>query len=72
VASLISHGWQGQTPAAIVCGASTPAAWTWTGTLRQLPSAVPPDGVPGVLVIGDVIRVRQADQGTDGVKYGSH
>jgi siroheme synthase len=72
VASLTAHGWQGQTPAAILCGASTPDAWTWIGTLRQLPSAAPPPGVPGVLVIGEVIRVRQADQGADGVKYGSH
>jgi len=72
LASLLAHGWQGQTPAAIICGASMPGAWTWFGTLRQLPSATPPAGLPGVLVIGEVIRVRQADQGTDGVKYGSH
>jgi siroheme synthase len=72
-ASLLAHGWQRQTPAAIVCGASTPGAWTWVGTLEQLPQAVPPDGLPGVLVIGEVVRVRQtAEQGTDGVKYGSH
>lgn len=72
LASLLAHGWQRQTPAAIICGASTPDAWTWIGTLQQLPSAVPPAGLPGVLVIGEVIRVRQADQGADGVKYGSH
>src|SRR5687767_11299198 len=72
LASLLAHGWPAQTPAAIVCGASTPEAWTWIGTLQQLPSVAPPGGVPGVLVIGDVIRVRQAEQGADGVKYGSH
>jgi uroporphyrin-III C-methyltransferase len=72
LASLLAHGWQGQTPAAIICGASTPGAWTWVGTLQQLPSAAPPAGLPGVLVIGEVIRVRQAEQGADGVKYGSH
>ena len=31
-ARLIAHGWPPSTPAAIVCGASTPDAWTWTGT----------------------------------------
>jgi uroporphyrin-III C-methyltransferase len=72
LASLLAHGWQGQTPAAIICGASTPGAWTWFGTLQQLPSAAPPAGLPGVLVIGEVVRVRQADQGADGVMYGSH
>ena len=29
----------GETPAAIVCGASTPDAWTWTGRLDELAAA---------------------------------
>jgi uroporphyrin-III C-methyltransferase/precorrin-2 dehydrogenase/sirohydrochlorin ferrochelatase len=82
-ASLLAHGWQGRTPAAIVCGASTPDAWSWAGTLRDIAVVEVPAGVPGVLVIGDVIRVREslgasfaapaADRGqADGVKYGGH
>jgi uroporphyrin-III C-methyltransferase len=60
LASLTAHGWQGQTPAAIVCGASTPAAWTWTGRLSEIAAVSPPAGVPGVLIIGEVIRVRDS------------
>ena len=54
---LMAHGWSGDTPAAIVCSASTPDAWTWTGPLagdgstrRRRPAR------PGVLVIGEVVR----------------
>jgi len=57
---LIAHGWQAETPAAIVCSASTARQWTWTGTLDGLAAATPPDGLPGVLVIGDVVRVGDA------------
>jgi uroporphyrin-III C-methyltransferase len=57
---LIAHGWSRETRAAIVCGASTPDEWTWTGCLADLGSAAPPGGVPGVLVVGDVIQVRDA------------
>jgi uroporphyrin-III C-methyltransferase / precorrin-2 dehydrogenase / sirohydrochlorin ferrochelatase len=60
LASLTAHGWHVGTPAAIICGASTPDAWTWTGRLGDIVSADPPAGVPGVLVIGEVIRVRGA------------
>jgi uroporphyrin-III C-methyltransferase/precorrin-2 dehydrogenase/sirohydrochlorin ferrochelatase len=57
---LMAHGWSRGTRAAIVCGASTPEEWIWTGTLSDLGSAVPPAGVPGVLVVGEVIQVRDA------------
>ena len=60
LASLTAHGWQAQTPAAIVCGASTPDAWTWTGRLSGIAAVEPPAGVPGVLVVGEVIRVRES------------
>ena len=33
---LIAHGWSPETRAAIVCGASTPDEWTWTGRLADL------------------------------------
>jgi uroporphyrin-III C-methyltransferase/precorrin-2 dehydrogenase/sirohydrochlorin ferrochelatase len=55
---LMAHGWAADTPAAIVCGASTPDAWTWTGPLAQMGAAAPPAGVAGVLVIGEVVRMR--------------
>jgi len=60
VATLTSCGWALATPAAIVCGASTPDEWIWTGTLQDMVSAPVPAGVPGVLVIGDVVDVREA------------
>ena len=83
LASLLAHGWPGQTPAAIVCGASTPRAWEWFGRLHDIASAEPPAGVPGVLIIGDVIRIRESVEASsaslaaegeqaDGVKYGGH
>ena len=34
-----AHGWARELPAAIVCGASTPEAWTWTGTLGEVGAA---------------------------------
>jgi uroporphyrin-III C-methyltransferase len=59
-AQLMAQGWRRQTPAAILCAASTPDAWTWTGTLSEMAAATPPPGLAGVLVIGDVVRVREA------------
>jgi uroporphyrin-III C-methyltransferase/precorrin-2 dehydrogenase/sirohydrochlorin ferrochelatase len=56
---LMAHGWAGETPSAIVCGASTPDAWTWTGRLDAMGAAEAPTGAAGVLVIGDVVRVRE-------------
>jgi uroporphyrin-III C-methyltransferase / precorrin-2 dehydrogenase / sirohydrochlorin ferrochelatase len=57
---LQSHGWAADSAAALVCGASTPDAWTWTGRLAEVESAVPPEGVPGLLVVGEVVRIREA------------
>jgi uroporphyrin-III C-methyltransferase len=57
---LQAHGWRADSPAALVCGASTPDAWTWTGRLGGVGAAEPPDGVPGVLVVGEVVRVAEA------------
>ena len=58
--SLTGHGWPPGTPAAIVCAASTPKEWTWTGTLAELATAGPPEGVAGVIVVGEVVSVRDA------------
>ena len=57
--TLMARGWNGATPAAIVCGASTPAEWVWTGTIAGLGANEPPAGIAGVVVIGDVVRVRE-------------
>ena len=56
---LMAHGWKKETPAAVVCSASTPDAWTWTGSLAQMGDASPPAGAAGVLVVGEVVRVRE-------------
>ncbi len=57
---LVAHGWSPATPCAIVCGASTPDAWTWAGRLVDVGAAAPTDGVPGVVIVGDVVNVREA------------
>ena len=57
---LMAHGWAAETPAAIVCGASTPESWSWTGRLEEFERVEIPDGVAGVLIVGDVVTVRAA------------
>jgi siroheme synthase len=57
---FIAHGWSPETKAAIVCGASTPEEWIWTGTLGDLGSAEPPDGIAGVIVVGEVVSIGEA------------
>ena len=59
-ARLQTHGWAPDAPAALVCAASRPDAWTWTGRLSDVESAQPPDGLPGVLVVGEVVTVGRA------------
>jgi uroporphyrin-III C-methyltransferase/precorrin-2 dehydrogenase/sirohydrochlorin ferrochelatase len=64
-ATLQACGWNAATPAAVVIGAATEAAWRWTGTLAELgaveiPGRAPADaggGAPGLLVIGQVVAV---------------
>lgn len=55
-AFAIARGFSPDLPAAIVCGASTAAEATWTGTLSELPHAAIPDGPPGVIVLGETVR----------------
>jgi uroporphyrin-III C-methyltransferase/precorrin-2 dehydrogenase/sirohydrochlorin ferrochelatase len=57
---LMAHGWPGETRSAIVCGAATSGEWVWTGRLADVESAVPPEGIPGVVVVGEVVQVRDA------------
>lgn len=60
--TLIARGWPATTPAAIVLAASRPDAETWTGTLASLQRGDGPADPerPGTLVIGDVVRLREA------------
>jgi siroheme synthase len=73
---LIEHGWTSRTPAAIVCGVSTPREWVWTGTLEELAAQTPPEGVAGVIVVGEVVSIREVlaagrvRPSADEVKYG--
>jgi uroporphyrin-III C-methyltransferase/precorrin-2 dehydrogenase/sirohydrochlorin ferrochelatase len=72
---LLERGWHASTPAAIVCGASTAEEWIWTGTVAELGANQPPAGVAGVVVIGDVVRVREAlvaDGIDERVRYGGN
>jgi uroporphyrin-III C-methyltransferase len=59
-AALLARGWAGRTPCAVLLAASTPNAFTWTGTLQQLGEAVMPEELadaPGTLVVGEVVSV---------------
>jgi uroporphyrin-III C-methyltransferase/precorrin-2 dehydrogenase/sirohydrochlorin ferrochelatase len=72
---LVAQGWRPGTPAAIICGASTPDEWVWTGIVSDLGQAEAPDGIAGVVVIGDVVRIRESLTGSaaaEEVKYGRH
>jgi uroporphyrin-III C-methyltransferase/precorrin-2 dehydrogenase/sirohydrochlorin ferrochelatase len=59
-ARLLARGWSPLTPAAVVLGAATEAARTWTGTLAGLGSA-PLDPAaahaPGTIVVGAVVSL---------------
>jgi uroporphyrin-III C-methyltransferase / precorrin-2 dehydrogenase / sirohydrochlorin ferrochelatase len=73
--TLVAQGWRAGTPAAIICGASTPDEWVWTGIVSDLGQAAVPDGIAGVVVIGDVVRIRESLAGSvaaEEVKYGRH
>jgi siroheme synthase len=65
---LQGHGWAADAPAALVCGAATKDEWTWTGRLQDVETATPPDGVPGVLVVGEVVQIREALEATKNTK----
>jgi uroporphyrin-III C-methyltransferase/precorrin-2 dehydrogenase/sirohydrochlorin ferrochelatase len=72
---VIAHGWRTDTPAAIICGASTPDEWVWTGIVSDLEQVEVPARVAGVVVIGDVVRIRESLAGlvvAEEVKYGRH
>ena len=77
VGEFLRQGWPASTRAAMVCGASTGAEWIWAGTLAGVGRATPPEGVAGVLVVGEVVSIGEALAaanaglaGADEVKYG--
>jgi uroporphyrin-III C-methyltransferase/precorrin-2 dehydrogenase/sirohydrochlorin ferrochelatase len=69
---LQTHGWVADSHAALVCGAATKDEWTWTGRLRDVEAATPPDGVPGVLVVGEVVQIREELEAANSTKNLSH
>ena len=60
---LISRGWQGETSVAVCLAAGTARAHTWMGTLGTLEAApveAEHPGLPGTIVIGEVVSVAAA------------
>ncbi|MGE5186865.1 MAG: uroporphyrinogen-III C-methyltransferase [Acidobacteriota bacterium] len=56
-ARLVARGWPAHTPAAIVLGASHDGEQRWLGTLGELGSAVVESDLPGIIVVGEVVRL---------------
>ena len=56
-ARLVARGWSPTTPAAIVLGASQEGEQRWLGTLDALAGASVDLELPGVIVIGEVVRL---------------
>jgi uroporphyrin-III C-methyltransferase/precorrin-2 dehydrogenase/sirohydrochlorin ferrochelatase len=56
-ARLIARGWAGGTPAAILLGASHAEETRWIGTLDALAGAEIETELPGLIVIGEVVRL---------------
>src|SRR6266542_2157770 len=68
-ARLAARGWDPETPAAIVLGASSPSAAVWRGALRELGAAPLPSDradLPGVLVVGAVAALALNDAASRG------
>lgn len=54
---LVARGWAKTTPAAIVHGASHPGSFTWIGDLATIGEASFDTELPGILVIGEVVKL---------------
>ncbi len=57
---LAEVGWPRDLPVAIVLGATTTRAWSWTGMLHELGTAeIPVDraNLPGLIVLGEVVSL---------------
>jgi siroheme synthase len=68
---LLDRGWAAETPAAILAGASTGAAWSWLGPLRDLGAAPAPPGAdaPATLCVGRAVGL-SAVLGSDRARVG--
>ncbi len=63
--SLISRGWRGSTPAAVLLAASQPRAARWVGTLAELAAGVElEEADPGTLVVGEVVSLARTLSGS--------
>jgi len=63
--SLLAGGWDPATPIAMILGASRPAQRAWRGRLDEAAGGQPgaviaADGIPGTIVIGEVVSVADA------------
>ncbi len=56
-ARLVARGWKRETPAAIVLGASHDGEQRWLGTLGELGAAEIDSELPGVIVVGEVVKL---------------
>jgi len=60
---LRSVGWPNDLPTAVIVGACTPRAWSWTGTLDELAEVIVPSDradLPGLVVLGHVVSLADA------------
>ena len=73
-ATLMTQGWPGGTPAAVIIDASLPGQQTWRGTLDDLAGHrldLRGDG-PGTIVIGAVVSLAEQDQARQEEQYVSY
>jgi uroporphyrin-III C-methyltransferase/precorrin-2 dehydrogenase/sirohydrochlorin ferrochelatase len=62
-ARLVARGWASTTPAAILLGASHAGEARWIGTIGELAAADIDLDLPGVIVVGEVVRLaKQIEQ----------
>lgn len=54
---LLARGWNAATPAAILLGASHEGEARWLGTLAELASAQLDTELPGIIVVGEVVKL---------------
>jgi uroporphyrin-III C-methyltransferase len=66
---LLERGWRASHPVAIVLGATTDAEWSWTGTLAELGATVLPEGPPGVIVLGEAVKLAAQLATCEGAKH---
>jgi uroporphyrin-III C-methyltransferase/precorrin-2 dehydrogenase/sirohydrochlorin ferrochelatase len=63
-AALIARGWEADTPAMLVLGATHAAAWSFVGTIADLASVRIPEhasDLAGTIVVGDVVSLAQGE-----------